>query len=155
MKKAGVLALVVFCFSVALTLFGCADSSKNIGVSKGPNLLEPASIFKFQDLPVPSGFKIIPQNSYSFECAGTRVGVLKYQGKANPDYVINFYKEQMPLYNWTLLNIVEYGDRLLNFDRENETCIVTILAKGNHVTLTLSFGPKPQGVKRGSYKPIK
>jgi len=52
------------------------------------------------------------------------VGVLKYQGKTNPDQVVNFYKEQMAMYNWNLVNIVEYGQRLMNFERENEPVLL-------------------------------
>jgi hypothetical protein len=111
-------------------------------------LLEPQATLKFADLPVPAGFRLLPQNSYSFESSGVRVCVLKYQGKASPDLVMSFYKEQMPMYNWTLLNIVEYGDRMMNFDRDNETCIVNLLPKGKTVLITLSVGPKPQLPKK-------
>jgi len=89
-------------------------------------MLEPQSILKFSDVPVPVGLKSLPQQSYSFESSGVRVGVLKYRGKNNPDQIVNFYKEQMPMYNWNLVNIVEYGQRMLNFERENETCIITL-----------------------------
>jgi hypothetical protein len=120
-------------------------------------LLEPAAIFKFNDVPVPMGFRSLPQNSYFFESSGVRVGVLKYHGKkANADQVVNFYKEQMPMYNWTLLNIVEYGERLLNFERENESCIITISPKSSeNVYITIAVGPKSQIVLKKAKQPIK
>ncbi len=105
-------------------------------------MLEPAAIQKFSDVPVPAGFKLLPQQSYSFESGGIRVGILRYQGKAFADQIVNFYKEQMPLHNWNLLNVIEYGDRLMNFEREGETCIVSLLSKGNTSVITLSLGPK-------------
>jgi len=111
-------------------------------------------VVKFSDIPVPAGFKLLPFNSYSFQSSGVRVCVLKYQGKAGPDQVINFYREQMPMYNWNLLNIVEYGDRMLNFDRDNETCVVSLLPKGKTVLITVSVGPKPQLPKKPA-KPVK
>ena len=137
-----ILALLGFC---ALGFLGCANlSNKNDNLSKNSSLLEPSAALKFNDVPVPAGFKLLPQNSYSFETSGVRVGVLKYQGKASPDQVISFYKEQMPLYNWNLLNIIEYGDRLMNFDREYESCIISLSPKGKNITITISVGPKTQ-----------
>ncbi|MFA5145170.1 MAG: hypothetical protein WC723_04110 [Candidatus Omnitrophota bacterium] len=154
--KAKVLILALL-GSCALGFLGCADlSNKNDNLSKNSNLLEPSAALKFNDVPVPMGFKSLPQGSYSFETSGVRVGVLKYQGKANPDQLINFYKEQMPLYNWNLLNIVEYGDRLMNFDRENETCIISLLSKGSTSIITVSLGPKPQQISQKKPKqPVK
>jgi hypothetical protein len=101
------------------------------------------------------GFRSLPHGSYSFESSNVRVGVLKYQGKADAEQVVNFYKEQMPMYNWFLLNAVEYGDRILNFDRENETCIVNLQPRGNNVIVTISLGPKSQVPSKKAKKPIK
>ena len=84
-----------------------------------------------------------------------RVGVLKYQGKADADRIISFYKEQMAMYNWRLVNIVEYGQRLINFERENETCIITIEPKGNTIFLTISLGPKSQTPAKKAKLPVK
>ena len=102
------------------------------------------------------GLKSLPEQSYSFESSGVRVGVLKYQGKNNPDQIVNFYKEQMAMYNWNLINIVEYGQRLLNFDRENETCIITLQSIGwGYTMLTISLGPKSQSLPRKVKSPLK
>ncbi len=150
MKK--VLLFMPLCLC-AIALFGCATTSSK-DTSKQSALLEPQAILKFPDVPIPAGFKALNEKSYSFETSGVRVGVLKYQGKANPDQVVNFYKEQMPMYNWVLLNIIEYGNRLLNFDRENETCIIDLAVKGNNIILTISLGPKPLSLKKTS-KPVK
>lgn len=153
MKK-NVIAFTLLSFCIVVFL-GCAGlSKKDDNMSKTSNLLEPSSTLKFSDIPVPAGFKLSPQNSYSFESSGVRVGVLKYQGRANIDQVINFYKEQMPMYSWDLLNVVEYGDRMMNFERENETCIISLLSKGNNITITLSLGPRPQITKKNK-TPIK
>ena len=134
-----------------LILGGCAILSKD---KTNANLLEPQPVFKFNDVPVPVGFKFVAQDSYSFETQGVRVGLLKYSGKADTDQVVNFYREQMAMYNWTLLNVVEYGQRLMNFDREQETCIINLQPNGRHLMITIAVGPKtPQASKRT--RPIK
>lgn len=146
----------VLVFLSILFIFGCAGlSKKDDGLSKNSSLLEPSGIFKFSDVPIPIGFKPLPQNSYSFESSGVRVGVLKYQGKANADQVVNFYKEQMPMYNWALLNVIEYGERLINFERENESCIITLEPKGSTVIITVSLGPKSQVLPKKPKQPVK
>jgi hypothetical protein len=141
-------------FAFVILISGCATLFKKDAQTGIPALLEPSMMLKFADLPYPTGFKLLSTDSYTFESQGVRVAVLRYRGKANVDLVVNFYKEQMPMYNWALLNSVEYGERLLNFDRENETCIVSLLPKGSSVTITISIGPKPQIPKR-SNKPVK
>jgi len=68
--------------------------------------------------------------------------------------VVDFYREQMPMYNWNLLNVIEFGERQMNFDREAETCVVTLVPKGKSVTIVVSVGPKSQQPKKAS-KPVK
>ncbi|MFH1889123.1 MAG: hypothetical protein ABH806_03435 [Candidatus Omnitrophota bacterium] len=150
-----------FVFFIALlvcsiaVLSGCTRASKKDTMSGNKSLLEPQSMVKFNDIPVPAGFKFESTESYAFESTGVRVGFLKYKGRGDIERVVNFYKDQMPLYNWNLLNVVEYGERLLNFDREQETCIVTLLAKGKNITITISLGPKSAARSRKAEKPVK
>ncbi len=148
------LLVLMFLGSNVLMFLGCAGMPSREKQLSNPALLEPQAMLKFSDVPVPVGFRSVAQESYSFESSGIRVGVLKYQGKAVTDQVVNFYKEQMPMYNWNLLNVVEYGERLMNFDRDTETCIIRLLPKGSAVTLTISLGPKSQ-VPKKSDKPVK
>ncbi len=143
-KVCGLWLILAVCAFSLFSFPGCALLQKKTKAPQGSVLLQPQAILKFSDVPVPVGFKLLAQNSFAFESAGVRTCVLRYRGKATPEQVISFYKEQMPMYNWDLLNIIEYGDRLMNFDRQNETCLITLLGKGNSVTITISLGPKPQ-----------
>jgi len=148
-KRVSFLILSGFCI---LVLTGCTTFQKD---KINPALLEPQANLKFTDVPIPVGFKAIPLESFCFQTTSMRTGLLKYRGKANADLLVNFYKEQMPMYNWTLFNVVEYGERLMNFDRENETCIITIVPKGNSAALiTIAVGPKNQ-VYAKKEKPLK
>jgi hypothetical protein len=136
--------ILISCFVSVLFLAGCAGLEKKGATT--PALLEPQAILKFADLPIPT---------YSFETQGVRVGMLKYQGKANPEQIVAFYKEQMTMYNWDLLNIVEYGDRLLNFDRDNETCVITLSPQGSRIIISVALGPKGQAIPKREAKPVK
>ncbi len=125
---------------------GCAAFKSKDSIN--PALLEPQALSKFSDVPVPMGFKLLPQESYCFEASGVRMGLLRYHGKGNADLVVNFYREQMAMYNWNLLNVIEYGQRLMNFDRDAETCIVNIWPKGSAVDITIAVGPKSQAAAK-------
>jgi hypothetical protein len=145
---------VLFVFLIVMMISGCSTFGDKNKQTTMPSLLEPQSIVKFTDVPVPMGFQLSTQDSYSFETTGVRVGVLKYRGKAQIELVESFYKEQMPMYNWTLLNAVEYGERLLNFDRTQESCIITLEPKGSTTIITISLGPKSQ-ISKKSERPVK
>ena len=135
-------------FSAAiLFLSGCATFTKGrsqSAISPKANQLEVSTLLKFDDLPVPDGFKFIANESFAFQTQGVRVGLLKYEGRANPDAVVKFYKDQMPLYNWKVVNLIEYGRRVLNFEKNGQTAVVTIDAKGNRVSLTLAVSPRSE-----------
>lgn len=152
--KIKILVIMLASYSV-IALCGCAAISGTDRAPTNPALLEPQAVLKFSDVPVPVGFKLIPQDSYSFEASNVRVGLLKYQGKGNIEQVVNFFKEQMVMYNWDLLNAVEYGQRLLNFNRESETCIISLLPKGNNIDITVAIGPKSQQQLSKKTKPVK
>ena len=147
--------VLMFSCSYVLMLWGCAGVSKKDAPSKEEALLEPQATLKFNDIPTPTGFRFLSEESYTFESSGVRVGLLKYQGKADIEQVVNFYKNQMPLYNWNLLNAIEYGQRLLNFDREQESCIINLSAKGKNISITISLGPKSAIKLKKAEKPVK
>jgi hypothetical protein len=135
-----VIAFVVFMSAIT----GCASMTR----SAADKALEPAHTLRFSDVPVPAGFNLMPQQSYSFENEGIRVAFLKYSGRGTLDQALNFYKEQMPLSKWNLLNISEFGIRLLNFERDGETCIITMekLPMGGTI-ISMSIGPKSSGTR--------
>jgi hypothetical protein len=128
------LATVVF----LLTFTGCAS----MPASNPDRILEPSAMLRFSDIPIPAGFNLIAQQSFSFENDGMRVALLKYKGRGTPDQVMSFYKQQMALSRWNLLNVSEFGQRMLNFEREGETCIITVQSQFSGTLITLSLGPK-------------
>ena len=151
MKK---MLLVLFLGFLSFNILGCSTFG-NKQSNKPLQAIESQSVLRFSDVPVPSGFKILMTESYSFESSGVRVGMLKYQGKAGTEQVINFYKEQMPMYNWDLLNSVAFGNCMLNFERESESCIINLAPKGSLIVITVSLGPKSKGIQKKSGKIIK
>lgn len=138
--------LFTLCFTVCACFLGCSSLAKKDQIN--PALLEPQTNLRFADIPVPAGFKLLSNGSYVFESGGIRAGVLKYHGKADIDQVVSFFKEQMTMFNWNLINVVEYDQHLMNFDRENETCIINMTAKGRSINIAVTLGPKSQGATK-------
>ena len=124
---------------VALGLSGCVSMQEQ---SAGLQNLEPSLSLRFNDVPYPSGFKVLSDKSFILESGGVRAGILRYTGRADVESVTRFYKNQMSIYNWALLNVLEFGDRMLNFERENEGCVVTIKPMGGRVEVSISLAPK-------------
>lgn len=138
-----------------LSLSGCVSTSSRRSDPTQVPSLEPAAMLKMQDLPVPSGFVFAHEESYAFQSTNFRAGLLRYKGKGGADQVIVFFKEQMPMYGWNLVNIVEYERRLLSFEKDQETCIITVEGKDNRSVITVSIAPKSQASPRKTDKPIK
>jgi len=127
----------------SLLLAGCATSGTVTDDDiKATKALDVSTALKFVDIPVPSGFKMITAQSFTFENDVLRVGILKYKGRSSGDQVVNFFKNQMPLYNWRFTNMLEYGRRILNFEREDQNCIIVIEPQGMSAFVTITVAPK-------------
>lgn len=139
--------IVILVFSVA----GCAAikgrGSSELEEEEGyaPTTLAVTAKLRFSDVPVPAGFKLIQNKSFVFQTEETRVALMKYSGRAKLQDLVDFYKEQMLLCNWELLNIVEYGRSVLNFERSRQSCIITLESKGMKKIITISVAPKTKG----------
>ena len=146
MKKFIFLPLVTCCLS--LTLAGCTTMSGGSSYSSsGDASLDVAAMLRLDDVPVPTGFKVLNTESFAFQNDVTRVALLKYTGSKTADQVVAFYKQQMPMYNWSPINIIEYERRMLNYEKSGESCIVTIEGKGRKSTLTIAISPKSRPMK--------
>ena len=135
MKAGLILSLII-----VLALSGCAVTKQRETITiQG---LEPQATLRFSDIPTPEGFKILSQESFILESEGARAGMLKYSGEAEVEDLVSFYKDQMSTYNWDLLNVLEYGDRMLNFERGDEACVITLKQKGASVEILVSLSPE-------------
>ena len=141
MRKILFLTLSLFIFAI-----GCGSPAYYHSQEK---ILELSNSVRFQDLPVPSGFKYTPLNSFVYESRKTRVCVLKYLGRAWPHSISEFYKENMSRYGWQILNIIEGEETVLSFRKSEEICIIKFGAKGWGGELTVSVSP----ISEGEYNP--
>ena len=109
--------------------------------------LSVAPILKFDDIPVPVGFRILDKESFAFQNDKSRVALLKYYGGQNAEQVLAFYKEQMAMSNWDIVNIIEYDRKVLNYENSDESCIITIQPEGGKSRVTIALSPKSRPIK--------
>ena len=140
----------VSCFLSLVFLAGCAtfpQSESSSYAEKNKVTLSVAPILKFDDIPAPTGFKILDKESFAFQNDKSRVALLKYYGGQNAEQVMMFYKEQMASFNWDMVNIIEYDRKVLNYENSNESCIITIQPQGGKSLVTVALSPKSRPIK--------
>lgn len=138
----------------AMLVAGCATTQRrHSSTEEAPRALNVAMALKFEDVPIPSGFRAVANESFTFQNDVLRVGILRYTGGASAEHVVDFYKDQMPLYNWRFQNILEYDRRIMSFDREDQTCIIVIEPSNFNTSVTLTVAPK--GGRAATYKTVK
>lgn len=140
----------IVAFALIIIIIGCATPGsykESSAASEIEKELTIAPTLRFDDVPVPSGFLQVSNESFIFQSESLRAGVLKYSGKSSPEAVMLFYKEQMPLYNWQLVNLIEYGKKQLNYEKTAQSCIITIEGTKSKSTLIISVGPKSERTK--------
>ncbi|NQT96021.1 MAG: hypothetical protein HQ572_06175 [Candidatus Omnitrophica bacterium] len=146
-------SLIIIYLLMGLCISGCATTGGGSDIAESPRMLDVAMALKFEDVPMPAGFKPVAKDSFIFENDVLRVGILKYSGRAQAHQVVSFYKDQMPLYNWRFLNMMEYGKRIMNFDREDQTCIIVIEPGKMSTSVIITVAPKAG--RASTYKSIK
>ncbi len=57
---------------------------------------------QFEDIPVPAEYTMVRHKSHSFQGSLFRSGVFHYEGPLDWGNAIAFYREQMPVSNWSL-----------------------------------------------------
>ena len=144
---------LVFALTIcALVLIGagCASSkgAKSAGAAEpeGTQDVMPgiplAPEFRIVDIPVPAEFEFERENSFVFQNNMIDVGRIQYSGKEKIGEVAQFYLDEMPRYNWTLLNVAEHRTIMLFFEKEDKSCQVLLTPKVRGTQLEISFSPK-------------
>jgi len=149
-------------FAALFVLAGCATTNRGGSENSSyPSQTQATAqrFLKFDDVPVPAGFNMIDNESFVFQNDRMRVGLLKYSGMPDANQVVQFYKDQMPMYNWDMINIIEYGQKVMNFDRADQTCIITVQPQSMRTVIAIAVAPKAKSAmteeKVQKYKELK
>lgn len=133
---------IFFIYVLFIFISGCATMTGGSAADTRQGGVAMAKFLKFEDVPVPAGFKFLNNESFTFQNDQMRVGLLKYAGMPDANKVVEFYKDQMPMYNWDLVNVIEYGQRIMNFERPGQSCIITIQPESTRTVIAIAVAPK-------------
>ncbi|MFQ6048684.1 MAG: hypothetical protein ACE5K7_04900 [Phycisphaerae bacterium] len=93
----------------------------------GSERLRPSRRPHVADVPVPEGFELVDKLSEDHATAGWRFIRHVYRGRADRLAVRSFYREQMPLSNWSYISDQNIqGEYTLLFEKPDEQCEVKI-----------------------------
>jgi hypothetical protein len=82
------------------------------------------------------------KESFLYETRATKTGLLIYEGKGEMEKLSNFFKQQMPKYQWKLVSNFEVHNVMLTFIKEGWISIITILPQeGESKRVEIRAGP--------------
>jgi hypothetical protein len=98
--------------------------------------------YRFDDIPLPSGMALNRRESFIYETGATKAGLLIYEGKGDMEKLANFFKQQMPNYQWRLVSNFELQNVMLTFIKEGWSSVIYILPQEDETKrLEIRVGP--------------
>lgn len=128
MKRWRSFILAGIVLSLMMGAYGCGDlfSFRTIR-EREPEKIEPiAKSYRFDDIPLPPGMVLNRKESFVYETKTTRTGLLVYEGKGEMERLANFFKQQMPNYEWRLVSNFELHNVMLTFIKEGWSSVIYI-----------------------------
>lgn len=99
-----------------------------------------------QDIPKPSGFRLVDKNSQAYISGQYRIAKCEYVGPTERTAVKRFYEEYMPSAGFELrTSSMDRGTYTLVFESDREMCTVRIGPNGAKTLLNIELGPRPVG----------
>ncbi len=139
-KRRNILFLGIILFLV-IGSFGCGmfGTIEERGPEAKQQIL---TTYRFEDIPLPPGMNLNRKESFVYETKATRTGLLIYEGKGEMERLANFFKEQMPNYQWRLVSNFELHNVMLAFIKEGWSSVIYILPKEDEMKrIEIRVGP--------------
>ena len=140
-----------------ITLLGACDRTAPIMASskpaqEGKTSAQASSAYtQFPDIPIPSGAKINIDKTLIFGFKPW-FGQLSLSTSANADVMFDFYRNNLPQYQWQEITSVRAPTSILTYDSEDRVMSIAIASatlRGSDITLTVSpkgnASSEPQG----------
>jgi hypothetical protein len=141
--------------AVGLALVGLAGcntttyaggSSDVTATGSGPTAATPRQDPMLENIPLPVGFRMVPERSVVRNDGQLRVAMCEYEGQTHPERVVSFYKNYMPSAKFVLRQSrLENGMYSLRFASDVEECNIRVTRARDRTHLVLDLGPLPKG----------
>ncbi len=116
-----------------LLLSGCASARKPKSQA-APPLEGPGNI------PIPSGFQKISEDSVLISMGGFEAGLVVYKGDREPPWVVEFYRGTLPTQGWAMVASFISKDSILVFTKKDQACVIRVSGSGSSSRLEVRIG---------------
>ncbi len=120
---------------------GASASDQQSAGSDAAQHLPPPVIPEFGDVPIPRALNRRNDQSFIYEAPGTVIGVVVYTGRVDPNSVNGFFREQMPIHGWRLLNAFRDESTDLFYLKGNRSCQISIKPGIIDTKVIIKVGP--------------
>ncbi|MBL4889086.1 MAG: hypothetical protein JKX97_03565 [Candidatus Lindowbacteria bacterium] len=145
-KRAVFFALPILVFSTACQLPGSKidDGGLDLPVDYVEEL-QVAPELRIRDLPIPAGYVYRAKESMILEYGSVQAGIIKYEGPDDVGSLIEFFRKEMPKYEWNMDNMIEMEDTTMIFNKSTRTCKISIRPSGGlskKTIVSVYYAPK-------------
>jgi hypothetical protein len=85
--------------------------------------------YDFQDIPVPAELELQSGDSYVFQSAALKAGMLTFRGRVETGSLTNFFQMALPRENWKMKGGFRYRRTVLLFEKPDKICVIQIYEK--------------------------
>jgi hypothetical protein len=82
--------------------------------------------YDFPDVLIPSEMELSNSDSYVFQGAKTKAGLLVFKGRVEARSVIDFFQSSMPRENWQFKGGFRYKKSILVFEKPEKICLIGV-----------------------------
>ena len=140
------LLILVFVF----TLYGCStvqsSSPTSLGTGSEIGLTAPLTL-DFEDIPIPAELKKDQNKSFIFETSSIKTAIIYYDsfpGYLDHSSLVIFFKNNMVAHGWKLIDLYNYKEANLSFEKGNRMCHITIFDKFLQTKVVVKVGQMSQ-----------
>jgi hypothetical protein len=125
MKRFEFLISSVVLFLLLGLVAGCAIFKKEEGKPPSDTSLK-ASFSDFEGVVIPSELSLNKKKSYVYSATRTKVGLLTFEGRVEPDSLATFFQTNLPRGGWKSLTALKDREHSLIFLKDDRVCLITI-----------------------------
>jgi hypothetical protein len=111
---------------------GCAAFQKSEDTSgetqeEKSEIKGPAPVYyDFADILIPAELSLNKKDSFVYSTPSFSAGVLVFEGYVQGESLVNFFTTHMPEDGWVLKSSFRYRRVILNFEKDQRSCLVSI-----------------------------
>ncbi|MEW6615262.1 MAG: hypothetical protein AB1401_07345 [Thermodesulfobacteriota bacterium] len=130
-----------------ILLPGCGTTLKDVsssGESTDVKLLKPQSLpvyYDFEDISIPPELTLDKEKSFIYETSALKTGILVFKGRIDVSSLVAFFQENMKKNNWVFINSFKYKGYILNFQKEDKSCLITLFDRAFNTIVEVRVGP--------------